>query len=145
MQLGTFTKDPATGVYAGDIRSLTGAVENVRIIPRVKAPGAHKDAPDFDVIAGKFDSNFGAGWTQKRASDGIEYISLRLHDPAFNDGNVLRPALWPRREGGFVMIHEPLDPNATADPAPARPNGADASVKKTVAAPAPAPSGAKPA
>jgi uncharacterized protein (DUF736 family) len=142
MQLGTFQKDQKTGGYIGAIRTLTSNVEPVRIVPREKKTDAHKDAPDYDVL-GPSGSDFGAGWTMKRASDGIEYVSLRLYDPAFNNGQVLRPALWPRREGGFVMIHEPLDPNATVanDMAPTRPadlngTGARKPAKESAAKPA---------
>lgn len=123
MQLGTFTKDQKTGDFIGSIRTLTSNVERVRIVARPpKTAETSKDAPDYDVL-GPTGSDFGAGWTQKRASDNIEYISLRLYDPSFNNGLVLRPALWPRKDGGFVMIHEPMEPNATvsSEPAPMRP------------------------
>lgn len=123
MQLGTFQKDPRTGGYIGAIRTLTAVVEPVRIVPREKGEGAHKDAPDFDVLGGANKSDFGAAWTQKRQSDGIEYLSLRLYDPSFNHGEILRPALWPRKDGPFVLIHEPMDPQLATDetPAAARP------------------------
>lgn len=132
MQLGTFQQDHKTGGYIGAIRTLTSAVDPVRIVPRAKTADAHKDAPDFDVL-GPTGSDFGAAWKQKRTSDGIEYLSLRLYDPAFNNGQALRPALWPRKEGGFVMIHEPMEPNAApVEPAPMRPadmNGTGATRK----------------
>lgn len=119
MQLGTFQKDTKTGVYTGSIRTLASVVELVRIVPRpAKTPDTNKEAPDYDVLGGAGGSDFGAGWTQKRQSDGIEYISLKLYDPTFNNGQTLRPALWPRKDGTFVMIHEPLDPNAVSDPLP---------------------------
>lgn len=123
MQLGTFEPDKKTGGYIGAIRTLTSNVDNVRIVPRTKTEDAHKDSPDFDV-RGPTGSDFGAGWKQKRQSDGIEYISLRLYDMAFNDGQILRPALWPRKDGTFVMIHEPIEPVAQADAAPDRPAAA---------------------
>lgn len=139
MQLGTFQKDPKTNGYIGAIRTLTSAVEPVRIVPRpAKGPNDNKDAPDYDVL-GPTGSDFGAGWTQKRQSDGIEFVSLRLYDPAFNNGVVLRPALWPRKDGGFVMIHEPLEPGAAPDPAPARPADMNGSGARRTAAPKEAP------
>lgn len=120
MQLGSFAKDPKTSGFIGAVRTLTSAVDPVRIVPRQKADDAHKDAPDYDVF-GPTGSDFGAGWTQKRQSDSIEYISLRLYDPTFNGGQALRPALWPRKDGSFVMIHEPIEPQLTAEPAPVAP------------------------
>ena len=141
MQLGNFQKDPKTGGYIGAIRTLTSAVEPVRIVPRpAKTATTSKDAPDYDVL-GPTGSDFGAAWIQKRASDNIEYLSLRLYDPAFNNGQVLRPALWPRKDGGFVMIHEPLEASApsTADPAPARADMNGTGQKRAAAKDAPAP------
>lgn len=125
MQLGTFQKDPRSGGFVGSIRTLTSVVEPVRLVPRTKADDAHKDAPDFDVVAGPNGSDFGAAWKQQRQSDGIEFLSCRLYDPAFNEGEVLRPALWPRKDGTFVMIHEPIEPGYVAEPAAAPTRPAD--------------------
>lgn len=120
MQLGTFTKDQKTGDFVGSIRTLTSNVDRVRIVARPpKTAETSKDAPDYDVL-GPTGSDFGAGWMQKRASDNIEYISLRLYDPSFNNGQALRPALWPRKDGGFVMIHEA---RATSEGRPRRSTG----------------------
>jgi uncharacterized protein (DUF736 family) len=146
MQLGSFTKDPKTGDFVGSIRTLTSNVEKVRIVARPpKTAETSKDAPDYDVL-GPTGSDFGAGWTQKRASDNIEYISLRLYDPSFNNGQALRPALWPRKDGGFVMIHEPLEPNATAnsDPAPVRPADQNGGTQRRPAAAKETPAPSKP-
>lgn len=143
MQLGSFQKDPKTGGYIGAIRTLTSAVEPVRIVPRpAKTADTNKDAPDFDVL-GPTGSDFGAAWLQKRASDNIEYLSLRIYDPAFNNGQILRPALWPRKDGGFVMIHEPMEPSVqtSPDPAPVAPTSMNGSGRRASAAKdAPAPS-----
>ena len=122
MQLGSFQKDAKTGGYIGSIRTLTSVVEPVRIVPREKAVDAHKDAPDFDVLGGPYGSDFGAGWKQKRAADNVEYISLRLYDAAFNNGQPLRPALWPNKDGSFIMIHEAQEPRLAPDPAPPSPS-----------------------
>lgn len=143
MQLGTFQKDPKTpGAYIGAIRTLTSMVEPVRIVPRAKPADAHKDAPDFDILGGHNKSDFGAAWLKKRQEDGIEYLSCRLFDPAFNNGEILRPALWPRKDGSFALIHEPMEPVAqtAADPAPDRPaavNGAARTRRASREAPAP--------
>lgn len=143
MQLGSFQKDPKTQGYIGSIRTLVSAVDPVRIIPRPKSPDAAKGAPDFDVL-GPTGSDFGAGWLQKRQTDGIEYVSVRLYDPAFNNGQTLRPALWPRKDGTFVLIHEPLEPTVAADaqPEPVRPSPANGSTRAKPSSPAPA-AGAK--
>lgn len=146
MQLGTFQKDQKTGGFVGSIRTLTSVVEPVRIVPRpAKAAGANKDAPDYDVLGGPHGSDFGAGWTQKRQSDGIEYISLRLFDASFNNGQALRPALWPNKDGSYVMIHEPIEPRVAADPAPARPAMANGSAAARPAAAKETPAPGKPA
>jgi uncharacterized protein (DUF736 family) len=142
MQLGTFQKDPKTaGAFIGAIRTLTSVVEPVRIVPRLKAADAHKDAPDFDILGGPNKSDFGAAWLKKRQEDGIEYLSCRLFDPAFNNGEVLRPALWPRKDGSYALIHEPIEPaaQATADPAPAAPAAMNGSGRRAAAKDAPAP------
>jgi uncharacterized protein (DUF736 family) len=147
MQLGSFQKDPKTGGYIGAIRMLTSAVDPVRIVPRpAKTADTNKDAPDFDVL-GPTGSDFGAAWLQKRASDNIEYLSLRLYDPAFNNGQALRPALWPRKDGGFVMIHEPLESTATpsADPAPVRAKDMNGTGQRRASAAKDAPAPGKPA
>jgi len=142
MQLGTFQKDPKTeGAFVGAIRTLTSVVEPVRIVPRVKAAGASKDAPDFDVLGGPNRSDFGAAWLKKRESDGIEYLSCRLFDPSFNNGEVLRPALWPRKDGSYALIHEPMEQAVqnAADPAPVAPSAMNGSAKRAAAKDAPAP------
>lgn len=119
MQLGTFQKDPKTaGAFIGAIRTLTSTIEPVRIVPREKAADAHKDAPDFDILGGPNRSDFGAAWLKKRQEDGIEYLSCRVYDPAFNNGEVLRPALWPRKDGTYALIHEPIEPNSAAEAEP---------------------------
>lgn len=142
MQLGSFRKDPKTGGYIGAVKTLTSSVDPIRIIPRTKTDDAHKDAPDFDVF-GPNGSDFGAGWTQKRQADGIEYISLRLFDPSFNNGQVLRPALWPRKDGALVLIHEPQDGQPAAPaPSPEPPAGMNGAARRRGSRPAPGASSA---
>jgi uncharacterized protein (DUF736 family) len=142
MQLGTFQKDPKTaGAFIGAIRTLTSVVEPVRIVPRVKAADANKEAPDFDILGGPNKSDFGAAWLKKREADGIEYLSCRLFDPSFNNGEILRPALWPRKDGSYALIHEPMEPMVpnAADPAPASRTSTNGTGKRPAAKDAPAP------
>lgn len=108
MNLGNFNPDSRSGGYVGSIKTLTINLDNIRIVPRTKASGAKEGTPDFDVF-GPNGSDFGAGWWQKRQSDGLDYISLQLYDPSFNNGETMRPALWPKKDNtGFTLVLNPL-------------------------------------
>src|SRR5262245_55230512 len=114
MQLGTFVKDQKTGVLAGSIKTLSIVVEPVHIIPEQRK---RSDAsPDYRV-QGPTGSDFGAGWNKISSNGGKPYVSLVLHDPAFNEGKELYPILVEGETGQYVMAWEPPDPNRV----PARP------------------------
>lgn len=82
MIIGRFTLDPETGVYSGEIRTLSLCRETVSICPEARRSGRD---PDYRVRLDGDDpaSEIGAAW--KRVSGaGRAYLSVLLDDPAFD-------------------------------------------------------------
>lgn len=131
MQLGTFEKDPKTGVITGSIRTLSSVVEDVQIVPTTRRSD---NGPDYRVF-GPTGSDFGAGWNKLARDSGKPFISLVLRDPAFNGGQPLYPILAEGEANQFVMAWEAPDPSKAAT----RPTVTPAEVAAAEANAAPAP------
>jgi uncharacterized protein (DUF736 family) len=82
MIIGRFTLDPETGVYSGEIRTLSLHRETVSICPAARRNGRD---PDYRVRLDRNDSTseIGAGW-KRRSGAGRAYLSVLLDDPAFD-------------------------------------------------------------
>jgi len=112
MQLGIFTKDKKTGVFSGDLRTLTNAINGITVTP-IQKRGS--DGPDFRV-QGPNGSDFGAGWSKLAKEGGKPYISLTLRDPSFNNGDPLYPILIEGEGEQFVLAWEAPDPERASRP-----------------------------
>jgi uncharacterized protein (DUF736 family) len=75
--IGHFTK--VDGAFTGDIETLTFKAQ-LKIEP---AKDSQNDkAPDFRVYTGH-KSEVGAGWWATSEKTGVEYLSIKLDDPAW--------------------------------------------------------------
>lgn len=82
MIIGRFTLEPDTGIYTGQIRTLSLHRETVSICPSARRSGRD---PDYRVRLDRDDSTSEIGAAWKRTSGaGRPYLSVLLDDPAFN-------------------------------------------------------------
>lgn len=135
MQLGIFTKDKKSGVFTGDIKTLTNAIDSITVVPITK----RGEGPDYRVH-GPNGSDFGAGWNKIAKETNKPYISLTLRDPSFNNGEPLYPILIEGEDAQFVMAWDTPDPERAA--APPRPVTTPAEKAKGAAS-TPAPAGTR--
>lgn len=75
--IGTFKKS-TNNELTGEIVTLGIQAKNVRIVPEPNRSG--DNAPSHRVYVGR--AEVGAAWT-RQTSEGRDYLSLKLDDPAF--------------------------------------------------------------
>ncbi|MCR6659776.1 MAG: DUF736 domain-containing protein [Asticcacaulis sp.] len=105
--IGYVTRNTETGIYKGQIRTLSIRTD-IEIIPnRAKqAPGQ----PDFRVVAGPVE--LGAGWVRTGERSGKDYVSLGIAAPEFGPRRIyvnLGRAADHDDDDVFALIWNPAD------------------------------------
>ena len=102
--IGNFTR-AKDGGWEGAIRTLSFA-SKVRFVPNDNR--ANDGAPHFHVLGGG--SELGVAWVRRKTYDAMEYLSVRLDDPAlpqpvkaalfYSDAADTAQLVWNRYNGG---------------------------------------------
>jgi uncharacterized protein (DUF736 family) len=105
--IGYVTRNPETGVYKGQIKTLTIRTD-IEITPnRGKSSPEH---PDFRVFAGAVE--LGAGWVRTGERSGKDYVSLAIAAPEFGPRRLyvnLGRAADQDDDDVFALIWNPAD------------------------------------
>ena len=105
--IGYVTRNPVSGAYKGQIRTLSIRTD-IEIVPNHSKSAS--DQPDFRVHAGPVE--LGGGWIKRGEQSGRDYVSLGLAAPEFGPRRIyvnLGRAAGQDDDDVFALIWNPAD------------------------------------